>query len=857
MLDAAETGGEIHALFRGAPKTAEFGKLRKRLVRETRDAIGRYGMLERGARWLVCLSGGKDSYTLLAVLHELQWRGLLPVDLLACNLDQGQPGFPATVLPDFLNDRGVAHRIEYRDTYSVVMDKVPEGRTMCALCSRLRRGNLYRIAREEGCSAVVLGHHRDDILETFFLNLFHGGQLSAMPPKLRNDDGDLLVLRPLAHGRRGRLRALRARDGLPHHPPATSAVPRTGCSASRSRRCWTIGSGALRGAARRCSPRCGRVRPSKLLDPGLFDFAALSMHAANSRRFFRRRRRDALRLGPMIGAYPVPDPPEAVMTDSRPDETRPDRGRSGHGRRFQSVQAHADAPPPPNPHDARWGERKGRCSFPWPRPWHGSPAMTGRRWPWPSSCRPSSCWGGARPGDDLRSRYTIPLDRPLTRAEGERILEDVLLDCRRDGLSTATLLVRIGSTSISGGDWGRKTSEKTMQQIARRVRTAMRDLDIVFRLGDAEIAVALHPMARADLDVAMMIADRVQTAVSEPISLGGRSVTVSAWIGICTDIMAPDNTGAALLSGAECALQVAARQEDGAARAFTPEMQAEVETEHELTLQVARALETGEIRPWYQAQVDANTGTLTGFEALARWYHPELGVLAPGRFLDAVEASGNAAALGEKMLRDSLEALAEWDRAGIDVPHVGINFSMDELRDPRLSDRVAWEVDRRGVSPDRVSVEILETVTLDSAEEAITRNVRALKAAGFRLDLDDFGTGAAAISHIARFGVHRIKIDRSFIDGIDEEGETRRVVSAILRLATELGIDTLAEGVETDAQAGALARMGCNHLQGYGIAKPMPFDETVAWVRGRARSARRERRRKRIDLANAQTRGNA
>lgn len=167
MLDETE----IHPLFEGAPSATEFKKLRKRIVRCTREAIEQYGMIEHDARdpdapvvrWLVCLSGGKDSYTLLAVLHELKWRGLLPVELVACNLDQGQPGFPATVLPAFLERMGVPHRIEYQDTYSIVMDKVPEGRAFCALCSRLRRGNLYRIAREEGCSAVVLGHHRDDI----------------------------------------------------------------------------------------------------------------------------------------------------------------------------------------------------------------------------------------------------------------------------------------------------------------------------------------------------------------------------------------------------------------------------------------------------------------------------------------------------------------------------------------------------------------------------------------------------------------------------------------------------------------------------------------------------------------------
>ena len=196
MLDEIN---EIHPLFKNAPTTIEFKKLQKRIIRNTREAIEQYGMIEPGARWLVCMSGGKDSYTLLAALYELKWRGLLPVEILACNLDQGQPGFPATTLPNFLTEMEIPHRIEFQDTYSVVKDKVPAGRTYCALCSRLRRGHLYRIAREENCSAIVLGHHRDDILETFFMNIFHGGRLATMPPKLVNEEGDLFVYRPLAH----------------------------------------------------------------------------------------------------------------------------------------------------------------------------------------------------------------------------------------------------------------------------------------------------------------------------------------------------------------------------------------------------------------------------------------------------------------------------------------------------------------------------------------------------------------------------------------------------------------------------------------------------------------------------------
>ena len=271
MLDESE---DIHPLFAGAPATTEFKKLRKRIVRDTRDAIEKYGMIERGARWLVCLSGGKDSYTLLAVLHELQWRGLLPVDILACNLDQGQPGFPATVLPEFLQTKGVPHRIEYQDTYSIVMDKVPEGRTFCALCSRLRRGNLYRIAREEGCSAVVLGHHRDDILETFFMNLFHGSRLATMPPKLVNEEGDLFVYRPLAFVAEADCEKFaRARN----YPiiPCDLCGSQDGLQRMQVKALLDQWEKNHPGRRQKMFRALINTRPSHLLDPDLFDFAGL------------------------------------------------------------------------------------------------------------------------------------------------------------------------------------------------------------------------------------------------------------------------------------------------------------------------------------------------------------------------------------------------------------------------------------------------------------------------------------------------------------------------------------------------------------------------------------------------------
>ena len=271
MLDESD---DIHPLFSGALRTTEFKKLRKRIVRHTREAIEQYGMIERGTRWLVCLSGGKDSYTLLAVLHELKWRGLLPVDILACNLDQGQPGFPATVLPDFLARMQVPHRIEYQDTYSIVMDKIPQGRTFCALCSRLRRGNLYRVAREEGCSAVVLGHHRDDILETFFMNLFHGGWLATMPPKLVNEEGDLFVYRPLAHVAEADCAKFSSAMGYPIIP-CDLCGSQDGLQRQQVKTILDEWETRSPGRRRVMFRALMNARPSHLLDPVLFDFAGL------------------------------------------------------------------------------------------------------------------------------------------------------------------------------------------------------------------------------------------------------------------------------------------------------------------------------------------------------------------------------------------------------------------------------------------------------------------------------------------------------------------------------------------------------------------------------------------------------
>jgi len=249
-------------------------KLEKRLCRQVGDAIVTYNMIEQGDHVMVCMSGGKDSYGMLDILLKLQQRAPIDFEIIAVNLDQKQPGFPGEILPNYFKNLGVKFHIETKDTYSIVKQKIPEGKTMCSLCSRLRRGILYRVADELGATKIALGHHRDDILQTFFLNMFYGGKLKSMPPKLVSDNGGHIVIRPLAYVTE---RDLQRWAEIREFP----IIPCTLCGSQDNLQRQVVGD-MLREWEKKTPGRLNNmfhalqnVAPSHLLDTELFDFKNL------------------------------------------------------------------------------------------------------------------------------------------------------------------------------------------------------------------------------------------------------------------------------------------------------------------------------------------------------------------------------------------------------------------------------------------------------------------------------------------------------------------------------------------------------------------------------------------------------
>ncbi len=395
---------------------------------------------------------------------------------------------------------------------------------------------------------------------------------------------------------------------------------------------------------------------------------------------------------------------------------------------------------------------------------------------------------------------------------------------------SACLIVALDGFAELSDLHGNAAANHLTQQFFSRVLSAIRAGDITTRLDQNSVAIGLPPSNHLNLEACIQMSGRIQAAIEEPITLNGTGIYLTCSIGFSLLSSVPEDGFEAWIDATSSALAEAQRNGPSTIRSYSSETRRRSRIRANLRKEFEAALESGEIRPWFQPQISTDTGQVTGFEALARWEHPQKGVLGPQVFLPFAEQAGLMEKFGQTMRHHAFAAMRKWDHAGVAVPRIGVNFASDELRDPALIDRLKWELDQNDLTPDRLAVEILETVFSRRPDDVITRNVTALSGLGCCIDLDDFGTGHASIASIKRFDVSRIKIDRSFVAKADRDASQQQLVSAILTMAERLNVETLAEGVETQGEHALMAQLGCDHVQGFGIGKPMPFEKTLDWI---------------------------
>ena len=374
-----------------------------------------------------------------------------------------------------------------------------------------------------------------------------------------------------------------------------------------------------------------------------------------------------------------------------------------------------------------------------------------------------------------------------------------------------------------------RLAEAVLRSVADRLQSTMRKSDQVFKMDGPRFGIIVTDLPSGDLETLIQIATRFQRTIEDPISIEGYKTYQTVSVGFAKAGYSDRASGSTMVSAAELALDDAVTHGGSSIRAFAPEMKERADKRSELANEVAEALDNGDIRPWFQPQIATESGTVSGIEALARWEHPTRGIVSPMDFVQMVQSMGLAQRLSEVILSASLRTLRDWDKLGVAVPTVAVNFSTEDLRNPKLPERIRWELDRYDLAPERLVIEVMETVIAEGQNDVILRNLKELASMGSRIDLDDFGTGHASITNIRRFGVGRIKIDRSFVTKLDTDRDQRSLVAAILTMAERLSLDTLAEGVETTGEYAILSQMGCAHIQGFCIARPMPAEEFLGW----------------------------
>ena len=394
----------------------------------------------------------------------------------------------------------------------------------------------------------------------------------------------------------------------------------------------------------------------------------------------------------------------------------------------------------------------------------------------------------------------------------------------------AVLFLDVDRFKVINDSLGHEAGDEVLVELARRLSALMRPGDTVARFGGDEFVVLCqdiqHPAE------AMHVADRLIAGVSGPVAVTGADIVLSVSVGISVS-SSPEDRASDLLRDADAAMYRAKRDGRDRCVLFADAMRAEALARLETEVELRRAVSEDQLRLHYQPVIDLATGLVVGVEALLRWQHPSRGLVMPGEIVEIAEETGLIVPIGEWVMREACDQLSAWDRdTARDTPNVAphltmaVNLSGVQLGRVDLVRRVADVLDGSGIDPSRLSLEITESVLMRDAEEALGM-LRDLKALGVRISVDDFGTGYSSLTYLKRFPVDVLKIDRSFVDGLGTDADDLAIVQAILALAASLGIDTIAEGVETHVQAQVLRDLGCQRAQGFLLGRPTPSPDVT------------------------------
>jgi diguanylate cyclase (GGDEF)-like protein len=433
--------------------------------------------------------------------------------------------------------------------------------------------------------------------------------------------------------------------------------------------------------------------------------------------------------------------------------------------------------------------------------------------------------------DARNSMAFIAVHDGLTGLHNRTFLTDhfdtLIKGAHRRGERLAVLQLDLDRFKQINDTLGHAAGDYVLVATAQRMTDSCRASDLCVRLGGDEFVMILSG-AGSGQDI-NALAKRILGRINEPINFHGVTIHPGASAGIAVYPVDADNAKD-LLVHADLALYSAKKLGGGGYSFFSEELRQELEHRKQLEHDLKAAIEVSSFEPYFQPQVSLGDGAITGIEALVRWNHPQRGMISPGEFIPVAEKSGLMAQVGRIVITKAIRQAAEWHRAGLHFGRLAVNVSGAELREPDFDTFLFETLEQAGLPPQKLSLEIVESVILDDEKTGIAAKLRHIRSAGIHLELDDFGTGYASLSHVNPNEIDRLKIDRRFVQNIDLNGDNSKIVRAITELARGLGISIIAEGAETEAELTSLQLIGCDQVQGFSIAFPMPEGEARDWL---------------------------